>query len=92
VEGKGVRFNGYLAQVVRFDEAWVRYCEEEDLDRVEWEMIQKYKPELNKALKPMKKAEYDVRTGKVRIDLEKLGLNKWTTGSKRSSRDFVRRV
>jgi hypothetical protein len=78
--------------IVRFDEVWVHHCEEEELDRIEWNMVQKYKPKINRTLKPVDKVETDVRYGRVKIDLDRLGLSKWTTGSKRSSRDFVRRV
>jgi len=36
---------------IRFEEVWIRRCRVEDLDRIEKEMIQKYRPRYNVFLK-----------------------------------------
>jgi hypothetical protein len=88
----GKRLYSGFEFAVQFDEVWVKYCAERELDQLEFQMIQKYQPKYNIALRRLDPIEVEIRSRRMRIDLDKLGLSKWTQGSKRSSQGFARRV
>jgi excinuclease UvrABC nuclease subunit len=83
--GKPDYFNGNGARVgMIFDRAFVHWCREEELDRVELEMINKYNPVLNTRLR---------RSYKSWVNMGNLGkrMEGWKSRSPESSRGFERR-
>jgi hypothetical protein len=78
--------------VIEFDNVWLKYCHETQANNLEWAMIQKYHPKYNVMLKRPDPIEVEVRNHRMTIDLDRLGLSRWTRDSKRSSQGFARRV
>ena len=71
--------------LIQFDRVFVRFCPKEELDTLEWAMINKYRPEGNKALK--------IELEGFNFSLDEVGLGTWKKPkpSSKSQPNYLRR-